>query len=170
MNFILETERLILREFTTEDAPFILKLVNSPGWLEYIGDRKIRTEEQARSYLENGPMKSYKDHGYGLSMVALKKDETPIGMCGIINRANLENPDIGFAFLPEYIRQGYGMEIAGATMNFAHENLKLPTVCAITVTGNIASIRLLEKLGMKFSRMINFPDDPVELMLYRMDY
>ena len=103
-------------------------------------------------------------------MVALKKDGTPIGMCGIINRVNLENPDIGFAFLPEYIRQGYGMEIASATMNFAHENLKLPTVCAITVTRNHASIRLLEKLGMKFTRMINFQDDPVELMLYRMDY
>ncbi|MBK7851666.1 MAG: GNAT family N-acetyltransferase [Bacteroidetes bacterium] len=170
MRYILETERLFLREFSTEDAPFVVQLVNSPGWLEFIGDRNIRNDEQARIYLENGPLLSYKQNGYGLSLVELKHGKTPIGMCGIINRENLENPDIGFAFLPEHMGQGFAFEVAQATMKYARENLKLPTVCAITVSGNLPSIKLLEKLGMKFSKMINFPDDPVELMLYRMDY
>jgi RimJ/RimL family protein N-acetyltransferase len=95
---ILETKRLRLREFTLEDTAFILDLLNSPGWLRYIGDRGVKTEEQAKNYLLNGPIKSYTKNGYGLSMVERKDDNKPIGMCGIIKRDTLENPDIGFAF------------------------------------------------------------------------
>ena len=100
MEAILQTERLLLREFTEDDAAFIVELLNSPGWIQYIGDRNIKTEEQAREYLNNGPLKSYRQNGFGLYMVEKKDDHTPIGMCGIIKRDTLNNPDIGFAFLP----------------------------------------------------------------------
>lgn len=166
MKFILETERLILREFTTEDSPFIVTLVNTPGWISYIGDRNIKTDEQAIAYLQNGPLKSYEQNGFGLYRVELKTNSTPVGMCGIINRPNLENPDIGFAFLPEYYGQGLAFEIARATMRYAKENLGLPVICAITVPANKRSINLLEKLGMKFVKTFSFPDQNEELMLF----
>jgi RimJ/RimL family protein N-acetyltransferase len=165
MKFILETERLILRQFTTGDAKFIVELVNSPGWIEFIGDRNIKTEGQANEYLQNGPLKSYELNGFGLSLVELKNERTPVGMCGIIKRDNLENPDIGFAFLPEFTGKGLAFEIANATMTYARDKLKLPVIYAITVPGNKASIKLLKKLGMKFIKPLCFPDGD-ELMLY----
>lgn len=166
MNTILETERLRLRKFTTADTRFIIELVNSPGWIEFIGERNIKTPKQAKEYLENGPIKSYEINGYGLSLVELKDKNTPIGMCGIIKRDDLETPDIGFAFLPEFIGIGYAFEIANATMIFAKDQLKLPVIVAITVENNISSIKLLEKIGMKFKKIIKYSDDNEELMLY----
>lgn len=166
MAIVLETERLILREFTLADTDFIIELVNTPGWIKYIGDRNIKTEEQAQQYLQNGPMKSYALNGFGLSMVALKKEGTPIGMCGIIRRDNLLNPDIGFAFLPAYYGQGYGFEIAGAVLKYAKEILQLPVICAITVPHNSNSIKLLEKIGLHFAESFHFPGDKEELLLY----
>src|SRR5688572_21540231 len=118
MNYFLETQRLGLREFTRDDAVFIVELLNTPGWLQFIGDRNVKTKEQAIIYLENGPLKSYKENGFGSWMVELKEDKTPIGMCGILRRESLENPDIGFAFLPEYTGKGYAFEIASATLSY----------------------------------------------------
>ncbi len=166
MTFILETQRLILRQFTTEDAPFIIQLVNSPGWLKYIGDRNIKSAEQAESYLQKGPMKSYQLNGFGLSLVELKKEKISVGMCGIIKRENLEHPDIGFAFLPEFTGKGLAFEIANATMKWATDELKLPLIYAITLPDNTSSVRLLAKIGMKFMKRFCFPDDMEELMLY----
>ena len=164
VTLVLETERLRLRQFTLDDTKFIIELLNSPGWVEFIGDRNVKTEEQAIQYLQNGPMKSYLENGYGLSLVETK-DGQPIGMCGIIRRANLEHPDIGFAFLTEFIGKGYGYEIATATLNYAIHNLKLPKIVAITVPHNIKSIKLLEKIGMKFvKRFTN--ENGEELFLY----
>ena len=116
---VLESARLILREFTLDDTAFIIELVNTPGWLEFIGDRNVKTEEQARSYLQNGPLKSYKENGFGLTMVQLKTEKTPIGMCGILKRDNLDNPDIGFVFLTKFMGKGYAFEIANAKLIFA---------------------------------------------------
>jgi [ribosomal protein S5]-alanine N-acetyltransferase len=132
MQNILQTNRLILRQFTTDDAAFIVELLNSPGWIQYIGDRNIKTEEQAKVYLENGPIKSYEKNGFGLSLVALL-DGTPIGMCGIIRRDTLDYPDIGFAFLPKFVGMGYAYEIADATMQQAKEIWNLPTILGITL-------------------------------------
>jgi len=161
---IFETERLILREFTEDDFAFIISLVNSDGWLRYIGDRNIHTEAQAKEYLRNGPIKSYKENGYGLSMVVLKAGNIPIGMCGIINRATLEHPDIGFAFLPGFSNKGYGFEIAAKTLKHALEELQIPKVVAITVPENTASIKLLEKIGMSFQEKLSLNDE--ELLLF----
>jgi len=165
MNRILETERLVLRQFELTDAKFIVELVNTPGWLEFIGDRNIRTEEAAIHYLQYGPMKSYKDNGFGLCLVELKEG-TSIGMCGILKRDTLENPDIGFSFLPEFMGKGYAFEIADAVINYAKNSLKLKTIFAITVPTNKRSIQLLEKIGLKFSKTIYTPVDNEELMLF----
>ena len=127
MKNILETERLLLREFSTEDASFIIELLNSPGWIKYIGDRNVKTPEQASEYLLNGPIKSYAVNGYGLWLVEKKDDQAKIGMCGIIRRETLKDPDIGFAFLPEFSGKGYAYEIAKACLDhakkyFGHKN------------------------------------------------
>jgi RimJ/RimL family protein N-acetyltransferase len=162
----LETERLLLREFTLDDTAFIIELLNSPGWIKYIGDRNVKTEKQALAYLHNGPLKSYGQHGFGLSMVEKSDDHTPIGMCGIIKRDTLDNPDIGFAFLPAYNGKGYALEMAKATLAYAKQKLRLPVISAITQADNSRSIRLLEKIGLKFSQTIIFPGSEEELLLY----
>ncbi|MBC5775307.1 GNAT family N-acetyltransferase [Pontibacter sp. KCTC 32443] len=166
MHYILETDRLKLREFTPDDTEFILELLNSPGWLQYIGDRNIKTEEQAKNYLLNGPIKSYRENGYGLWLVEKKDDLKAIGMCGIINRDTLDNPDIGFAFLPEHNGKGYAFEVASATMAYAKEVLKLPTIAAITVPDNQRSIKLLEKIGLQYVKTFCLANSQEELLLY----
>ena len=148
----LETERLLLRPFTTDDAPFILTLLNEPSFLRFIGDKKVRTLEDARQYLLNGPIASYNAHGFGLLLVELKESQTPIGMCGLLKREELPAPDIGFAFIPDYWRQGFAFEAATAVMNDARERLKLNTILAIVSPDNDASIKLLERLGMSYER------------------
>jgi len=167
MTHILETERLRLRKFSLDDTAFIVELLNSPGWLEFIGDRNVRTPGQARVYLENGPLKSYLVYGHGLSMVEKKDDGTPVGMCGILHRDTLEWPDIGFAFLPAHQAQGYAFEIAQATVDHARNALGLPQIAAITVPGNARSIRLLEKLGLRYIQSFSFPGSQEVLLLYR---
>jgi RimJ/RimL family protein N-acetyltransferase len=166
VNYILETERLLLRRFTITDTTFIIELVNSPGWLTFIGDRNLKTEEQAKKYLQNGPLKSYEINGFGLYLVELKSNRLPIGMCGILKRDNLENPDIGFAFLPEYMGRGFAFEIANATMTYAKDMLKLPVIFAITIPGNKRSINLLEKIGLTFSKTIDLKDTGEQLILF----
>lgn len=144
------TDRLILRPFQLSDAPFIIELLNSEGWIRYIGDRNIKTREQAEQYLLNGPFKSYETNGFGLSLVALKESREPIGMCGLIRRDTLPHVDLGFAFLPRHIGAGYGYEIAKATLNHGFEVLNLPKVVAITLPDNLRSILLLKKLGFQY--------------------
>ncbi len=167
MKYILETERLKLRQFTFEDSKFIIELLNSEGWIKYIGDRNVKSEDDAKNYLLNGALKSYELNGYGLWLVETKEDKIPIGMCGIINRTDLENTDIGFALLPEFTGKGFAFEIANATMIYAKEQLKLDPILGITVSYNINSINLLTKIGMRFIKTINLLDDPEELMLFR---
>lgn len=161
---ILETERLILRHFTTEDTPFIIELLNTPGWIQYIGDRGIKTIPDAEQYLQNVPFKSYAANGFGLYMVALKENNTPIGMCGLIKRDTLDHVDIGFAFLPAYIGKGYAYEAAQATLAYAQEELGFEKLQAITLPDNTPSIKLLEKIGMKPQGKIQMGEE--ELMLY----
>lgn len=162
---ILETDRLRLREFALTDTSFIIELLNSPGWLQFIGDRNVRTEEQAAAYLENGPLKSYRQNGYGLSLVETKEG-VPIGMCGIIRRDNLDHPDIGFAFLPRFGGQGYAFEIASATLEYAKDVLGISKVAAITLPANERSIKLLEKIGLRFVKSFSFPNSQEELLYY----
>lgn len=162
MKKILETDRLILQEFSPDDVKFILELVNSPGWLQFIGDRNIKTSAQAEEYLSNGPIKSYQQNGFGLWKAKLKTDNTPVGMCGLLKREKPSYIDIGFAMLPQFSALGYGFEAASATMKYAKHTLKIEKVVATTDPNNIASIRLLNKLGLRFEKTISSPgEDPV---------
>lgn len=165
VTFVLQTERLTLRQFTLDDTAFIIELVNSPGWLENIGDRNIHSPEQALSYLQNGPMASYAQHGYGLYRVALKPNDVPIGMCGLLKRDTLPQPDIGFALLPDYSGKGYAYEAANAVRTLAFEQFNLPALLAITLPSNQASIRLLEKIGLRYAKP--FWHNNEELWLYK---
>lgn len=152
MKKVLETERLILREFSQRDADFVFRLLNSPNWLEFIGDKGIQTINDATNYIVHNLMKSYEINGYGLWLVVLKETNTSIGMCGIVNREILNHPDIGFAFLPEYENCGYGLESANAVKNYAKYTLNLNLV-AITDANNNASIKLLERIGFRFEEI-----------------
>lgn len=163
---LAETERLILQQFTLSDAPFILKLLNSPSWIKYIGDRKVKTIEDAEKYLLNGPIKNYTIIRFGLCLVKTKKENASIGMCGLIKRDTLKDIDIGFAFLPEYEGKGYGFESAATVMSNAKNILKLDRVVGITVEYNHHSIKLLEKLGMTLEGNIYMEGDDEELLLF----
>ncbi|AZU60229.1 GNAT family N-acetyltransferase [Neobacillus mesonae] len=163
---ILETERLILRLQTNDDADFILELLNDPSWLQYIGDRGIRTLEDARAYILNGPIRMYEQFGFCLYLVERKEDHIPIGICGLIKRDSLEDVDIGFAFLPKYWGNGYAYEAASAVMEYGKDALGLNRIVAITTQDNHASAKLLEKVGLQFERLIQLPNDSEELRLF----
>lgn len=163
---ILDTERLTLRELTEEDAGFILCLLNEPSFLQFIGDRGVRTVADARDYLLKGPMSSYQRLGFGLYLVELRSARTPIGLCGLIKRETLDDVDIGFAFLPEFWSKGYAFEAAAAVLAFGRDVLGLKRIVAIVSPENERSIGLLSRLGFVFERLITWPDDGTELKLY----
>lgn len=151
---IIETPRLALRELVADDAPFVLRLLTEPSFLQNIGDRGVRDLESARAYIENGPRASYRRHGFGLWHVSLIADGTPIGMCGILKRDTLDDPDIGFAYLPEHWRKGYAWEAAKAVYDYGRGPLGQPRIVAIVSPSNSGSIRVLEKLGLRCTRRL----------------
>jgi len=161
-----ETERLILRPTIEEDAPFTLELLNSPKWLKYIGDRKVYDLDAAVKYIQEKIKPQYERLGYSNYTVIRKSDGEKLGSCGIYDREGLEGVDIGFAFLPDYEKMGYGFESAQKIMSVGFEIFKIKKINAITTQENFASQKLLEKLGMKFSKLIRIPNDDEELMLY----
>lgn len=165
----IETPRLVIRRFTPEDAPFILKLLNEPGWLRFIGDRGIRSVEGARAYIESVPMASYEKHGFGLSAVEIKESGALAGMAGLIRREGLEHVDVGFALLEEHMGRGYAREAAEAVVAQGWSVFGLPRIVAITTTDNTRSIRLLESMGFRFVKVFRMPDDDEDLNLYAMD-
>lgn len=163
----LETPRLKLRKFTLEDAPFIMRLVNEPSWLRFIGDRHVHSIADAEKYLLNGAIRSYAENGFGSGMVLLKETGEQIGMCGLFKRDYLDEVDIGFAFLPAFTGKGYGMEIAQATLDYARETLGFTRVAAFTSKDNFTSMKLLAKLGFKPAGTIT--PDGEELNLFKTD-
>ncbi len=166
MKIVAETKRLQLRHLTLDDAPFVLELVNDPSWIQFIGDRGIRTQAQAEDYLQNGPMASYAENGFGLYLVQRKEDNAKLGMCGLVKRPSLPHVDIGFAFLPQFTGQGYAFEAATAVLHHAHHDLNLSPIVAITAPDNHRSIKLLQKLGMHFQEMIFLDEGQSEVMLF----
>ena len=163
---IIETKRLILRELNASDALFILRLLNEPSFLRFIGDKGVRNLDDARAYILNGPVASYKLNGFGLYLVQLKTNNTPIGICGLLKRETLADVDIGFAFVPEVWNQGYAFESADAVMIYAKDVLKLTRIVAITDKDNEASGKLLEKLGLMFDSMIDLTGKGDETRLF----
>lgn len=163
---VLETERLLIRRLTADDAEFIFELVNEPAFIQNIGDRGVRTIEDARGYIMNGPVASYEKFGFGLYLVALKDSGVPIGMCGLIKRDVLEDVDIGYAFLKRFWLKGYAYESASAVMEYGHNILGIKRIVAITAPDNAGSIRVLEKIGLRFEKIIDLPQHGGESKLF----
>ena len=163
---VLETERLILRRLTPDDAPFILTLLNEPSFLRYIGDKNVRNLDDARNYILTGPVASYEKHGFGLYLVELRESQTPIGLCGVIRREELPAPDIGFALLPDFWNKGLAFEAATAVLHYAHEQLKITRILAITSLDNEASINLLKRLGLSFQRIMRLSAEREQVRLF----
>ena len=151
------------------DAGFILTLLNEPSWLRFIGDRGVRTIDDAKNYIIQGPVAMYASLGFGLCTVESKNLACPVGICGLIKRDYLDAADIGFAFLPAYWGKGYAHEAATAVLNFAKTDLGLKRILATTRLENIASQKLLEKLGLRFERLITHPDGDRDLRVYAID-
>ena len=164
MTIKFETERLLLAEVTLRDAAFFYRLLNTPKWIQFIGNRHINSVSAAKQYIENHILPSYATHGFGFYKMVLKTTKKNIGICGLVKRPSLENVDIGFAILPEYERKGYTYEAATATMKYAKTSLQLEKIVAITVLENEGSRKLLEKIGLHQKSKILVGKE--ELLLY----
>lgn len=167
---VMETERLILRQFSIEDARFILTLLNEPSFLRFIGDKKVRDIDGAQQYILNGPIASYKQNGFGLYLVERRDSGTPIGMCGLLKREELPDVDIGFAFLPAFWNQGFAFEAAAAVMKYEQQTSKLKRIVAITNPDNDPSIKLLQRLGFTFEDVITLSEGRDQVKLFARDY
>lgn len=166
---VATTARLRLRRLDDGDAGFIHVLVNDPDWLRYIGDRGVRTLEDARGYIARGPVAMYEQLGYGLFAVELRDSARPIGICGVLKRDGLDDVDLGFAFLPAYRAQGYALEAAAATLAWARETRGLRRVLAITSQDNDASGRLLRRLGFRLERTAPLQPDAEAVHVYALE-
>ena len=167
---VLETDRLVLRHLTLNDAPFIVEQLNEPSFLRFIGDRGVKTLQDARQYLLKGPIASYERFRFGLNLTFLKETGDPIGMCGLLKRETLLDVDVGFAFLPAYWRKGFAFESGSAVLAHGREAFGLKRIVAITSPDNLASIGVLEKLGLKFEALIRLGDDAREVKLFGVDF
>jgi RimJ/RimL family protein N-acetyltransferase len=166
---VIETERLTLRQLVTTDAEFILGLLNQPSFLRYIGDKGVRTIDDARNYIVSGPRNSYERNGFGLWLVELRNTKMPTGICGLLKRDTLTDADVGFAFLPEFWSMGYAYESASAVMGYARNVIGLKRVLAITNPDNARSIKVLEKIGLRFEKMIRLSESEPEINLFASD-
>lgn len=162
----IETERLQIRPLATADADFILELLNDPSFIKNIGDRNVRSITDAQAYILNGPIASYAKNGFGLCLVTLKETGESMGMCGLINREQLDDVDLGYAFLPRYWSKGYALEAAQAMLEFGWNTADLKRIVAITDPVNTPSNRVLEKLGFVFEKMVKIAADDIDLNLY----
>ena len=163
---VIESERLVLREFHLDDAEFILELLNEAAFLRFIGDKGVRTLADARDYLLKGPIESYRRFGFGLYRVSLREDGTPIGMCGLVKREGLADVDVGFALQSRYWSRGYAVEAAAEVLDYGKRILNLGRIVAIANPDNQASIAVLEKIGLRCERMVRLSADAVELKLF----
>jgi RimJ/RimL family protein N-acetyltransferase len=167
---ILETDRLILQWVTLEDAGVILALLNEPSFIRNIGDRGVRTLEEARNYILNRMAASYEKYGFGMYLVVIKETGAPAGICGLVRRDGLDDVDIGYAFLPQHWSKGYATESALAVKEYAKNTVGLERLVAITDPANQGSVRVLEKIGLEFEKMIRLSTDDIELMLYAINF
>jgi RimJ/RimL family protein N-acetyltransferase len=165
---IIETERLFLRPSDDSDAAFFLALLNTPKWLKNIGDRKVRTMEDALEYVDQRVKPQWAKLGYGNYTVVRKSDDVKLGSCGLYDREGVDGIDIGFALFPEYEKQGYAYECTSALKERAINEFGIKKLSAITIRENIASQKLLEKLGLRFVREIEIPNDDEILLLYEL--
>jgi ribosomal-protein-alanine N-acetyltransferase len=162
---VIQTSRLVLRQLESSDATFILELLNDAEFLRFIGDKGVTTLDGAREYILKGPVDSYARHGFGLYAACLH-DGTPTGICGLVKREGLAEVDVGFAFLSRYRSKGYAVESAAAVLEHARRVLRMQRIVAISSPDNAASIAVLERIGLKFERMIRLAEHSPELKLF----
>ena len=163
------TDRLTIRAFTLDDAAFIVALLNDSDWLRFIGDKAVKTEQDARRYLTTGPIAMYALHGLGLCAIERNKDRATIGMCGLIRREGLEDVDIGYALVPEARGQGFALEAAQAVLEHGLTTLRIDRIVAITDPDNVASTRVLEGIGMRFERHMQLGEGAKRVALYAVE-
>jgi RimJ/RimL family protein N-acetyltransferase len=163
---VAQTERLLLRWLNAGDCTFILELLNEPSWIRYIGDKGVQTIQDARRYIENGPVEMYQRLGFGLYLVELKENGAPIGICGLIKRETLVDVDLGFAFLPRFWANGYAFESASAVIAYGRRAFGLSRIVAVLSQDNHRSAKLLEKLGFRFESTVHLQPGGNPLMLY----
>lgn len=167
---VIETERLRLREMSESDGAFMLELLNDPGFIRFIADRGVRTLEGAARYIRERFVEGYRQHGFGLWLVEPKDEGAPAGMCGLLQRgAPVPGVEVGYAFLPQFRGKGYAYEAAAASAAHAREVLGLSRLYAVVNPDNIASIRVLEKLGMRFERMVRLAGEEFDIKLFATD-
>jgi len=154
---IFETDRLIIRKMTLTDAPFLLKLLNDPTWIQFIGDRNVNTIKDAENYIKEKMIASYQKNGFGFYVLATKDKNTSVGTTGLIDREGMKHIEVGFALLQEFTGKGYAFEATKAMLDFAHKTLKINPIVAITDLENIRSGKLLEQLGFRFDKNIQLP-------------
>lgn len=162
----LETERLLIRPTTVIDAAFILELLNTPKWIKYIGDRKIRTIDETEAYIQNKMLPQLERLGFSNYTVIRKSDNMKVGTCGLYDREGMQGIDIGFAFLPQYEKKGYAYESVSKLKEVAINDFKITEIKAITTKENLSSQNLLKKIGLQFKEIIKLPNDEEELMLF----
>jgi RimJ/RimL family protein N-acetyltransferase len=163
---VIETPRLLIRWLEVGDAAFIYNLVNDPTWIRYIGDKKVSNLEDAITYIETGPVEMYRNLGFGLNHLSLKEDDTPIGICGLLKRETLDEVEIGFALLPEFRGQGYASEAATTVLEYSCTRLGISRIVAILTPDNLASRKLLCKLGFEFENSFKKEPNSDSLDLY----
>ena len=163
---IIQSARLNFRELELHDAQFMLELLNEAGFLRFIGDKGVRTLQDAREYILKGPIDSYRNFGFGLYLTSLRESAAPIGICGLVKREALPDVDVGFAFLARYWSKGYAAEAAGAVLAYGRNTLRLGRIVAITAPDNHGSIAVLEKIGLRIEGRVKLAEDGAELMLF----
>lgn len=166
---VLETERLLLARLSYDHCEFIFELVNEPSFKRYIGDKDVQSLEDAQRYLREGPIGSYERFGYGLFLVNVKDSGLPAGICGLVKREEFDDPDLGFAFLERYRRNGYASESARAVLEYGFDDLGLDRIIAMADPENAPSVRLLENLGFTYERKVRMPDDDHDINLFSLE-
>ena len=166
---VLETERLLLSRLSYDNCEFIFELVNEPSFKQYIGDKDVKTLDDARRYLREGPIESYEQFGYGMFLVTIKDGVTPVGICGLIKREEFPDPDIGFAFLKRYRGHEYGIESARAVVQYGLEALGLLRIIAMADPDNVPSVRLLKRLGFAYESDVRMPKDDHDISLFSIE-
>jgi len=163
---VMSTDRLLINRITLDDADFILKLMNDKDWIKNIGDRGIRTIEEAKEYIHTRFLKTYNEAGFGFYSLILKDTQQIIGIAGLVDREGIDDIDIGYGMLPEFRGKGYAFEATKAVFEYGYKDLKLDKIVAIVNPDNPGSIKLLSKLGLKFEKMIRLPDEEIDIMLF----
>jgi len=170
MTHTIVTERLMMSHVTYADCGFIVELLNEPSFRRYIGDKGVRNLQDARRYLNDAYLAHYATHGYGLYRVSLRADDAPLGICGLVKREAFPEPDIGFAFLKAHWAKGYAFESATAVLQEARDVFGLTRILAIVDSENESSVKLLERLGFSFERMVRMPGESVDIRQYAISY